>query len=158
MKRKLIIISLLSAVVTTMAETSLVIRPLTGNERGYALAQIGYVKVTPDSLFVYSHAHIMLSKEAFKNIHHIRYGEQNVITTIDETQTTMICRVYPNPTQDMLIIDNAGCEKAYIFDFNGSLLQTVHIDGEHTSINVTKLPQGNYLLLLNDQIFKFIKL
>jgi hypothetical protein len=58
---------------------------------------------------------------------------------------------------DRLIIDNANCEKAYIFDLNGRLLQTTPIDGERTSINVNSLPQGDYLLLLNNQTIKFIK-
>ena len=157
MKRKLLIIPLLFVAIVMMAETSLIIQPLTGQEQANALAQIGYVKVTPDSLFVYSHSDFLWSKIAIKDVRHIRYGEPNEATSIDDVQATTTCRVYPNPTQDMLIIDNAICEKAYIFDLNGRLLQTTTIDGEHTSINVTSLPQGDYLLLLNNQTIKFIK-
>lgn len=157
MKRKLFIIPLLLVAIATMAETSLVIQPLTGDEQANALAQIGYVKVTPDSLFVFSHGDILLSKIAIKDVRYIRYGEPHESTGIDDVQSATTCRVYPNPTMDRLIIDNANCEKVYIFDLKGHLVQTTPIDGEHTSINVTSLPQGDYLLLLNNQTVKFIK-
>ncbi len=157
MKRKLIIPCLLFVAIAAIAETSLIVKPLSGKEQGNALAQIGYVKVTQDSLFVFSHSDFLLSKNAIKDVRHIRYGEKNVATSMDDVQASTTCHIYPNPTQDMLIIDNANCEKAYIFDLNGRLLQTTTIDGEHTSINVTSLPQGDYLLLLNNQTIKFIK-
>ncbi len=157
MKRKLIIIPLLFVAIATMAETSLIVKPLIGEERSAALSTIGYVKVTKDSLFVFSHSDFLLSKSAIKDVRYIRYGEPNDVTSLDNVQTTSTCLVYPNPTQDMLIIDNANCDKAYIFDLNGRLLKTTSLNGEHTSINVTSLPQGDYLLLLNNQTIKFIK-
>ena len=148
---------MLLVAITATAEISLIIKPLTGNEQTNALTQIGYVKVTPDSLSVFSHGGFMLSKTAIKDVRHIRYGEPSTATSVDDVQAATTCRVYPNPTQDMLIIDNANCEKAYIFDLKGQLLQTTPIDSEHTLINVTSLPQGDYLLLLNNQTVKFIK-
>lgn len=157
MKRKLIFIPLLFVAIAMMAETSLIIQPLTGEEQANALAKIGYVKMTPDSLFVFNHSDFLLSKMAIKDVRHIRYGEPNDDTNIDNIQVTNTCRVYPNPTHDMLIIDNANSEKAYIFDLNGHLLQTTPLNGEHSIINVTSLPQGDYLLLLNNQTIKFLK-
>lgn len=156
-KSSILFLSLLMSIGICSAETSLIIQPLTGEEQANAFAQIGYVKVTQDSLFVFSHSDFMLSKIAIKDVSYIRYGEPNEATRIDDVQTATTCRVYPNPTQDMLIIDNANCDKAYIFDLNGRLLQTTPINGERTSINVTSLPQGDFLLLLNNQTIKFIK-
>ena len=148
---------MLFVTIATIAETSLIIQPLTSTEQANALAQIGYVKVTQDSLFVYSHSDLLLSKTAIKDIRHIRFGGSNGSTSIGNVQATTSCRVYPNPTQDMLIIDNANCEKVFIFDINGRLLQTIHIDGDHTSINVNSLPLGEYLLFLGNQTVKFLK-
>lgn len=156
-KRLFLLFSVLWTLSPIRAENSLIIQPLNGSEQANALAQIGYVKVTQDSLFVFSHSDYLLSKIAIKDVRHIRYGEPNETTSIDDVQTSTTCRVYPIPTQDMLIIDNANCDKAYIFDLKGRLLQTTSISGEHTSINVTSLPQGDYLLLLNNQNIKFIK-
>jgi len=156
MKQKLVLISLLFVAVATMAATSLIIKPLIGDEQAQALSTIGYVKVTADSLFIYSHSDLLLGKEAIKDIRHIRYGEPNEATSIDDVTITT-CRIYPNPAQDMLVIDNADSDKAFIFDLNGRLLQSVVISGDHATINVTSLPQGDYILLLNTQTFKFIK-
>ena len=93
MKRKTILISLLFVAIAAMAETALIIQPLAGNEQANALAQIGYVKVTPDSLFVFSHGDFLLSKAAIKDIRHIRYGEPNQPTNIDDVQSATTCRV-----------------------------------------------------------------
>lgn len=157
MKRKLIIIPMLFIAIAMVAETALIIKPLAGEEQANALEKIGYVKVTQDSLFVFNHSDFLLSKIAIKDVRHIRYGTQNDAMGIDGVQVTTTCRVYPNPTMDRLIIDNANCEQVYIFDLNGRLLRTTPINGERTSINVTSLPQGDYLLLLNNQTIKFIK-
>ena len=139
------------------AETALIIQPLNGEEQANALAQIGYVKVTPDSLFVFSHGDFLLSKAAIKDIRHIRYGEPDEQQGIEDVQSTTTCRVYPNPTQDRLVIENAEGEKVYIFDINGRLLQTANLQDGNATLNISPLPQGEYLLLLNTQTVKFIK-
>ena len=156
MKRRTLLILMSWIAIAMMAKTALIIKPLTGQEQTNALSTIGYVKVTQDSLFVFSHSDFLLSKIAIKDVRHIRYGEPNEQQGIDDVNIAT-CRVYPNPAMDRLIIENANCEKVYIFDLNGRLLQTAPIDGERTSINVTSLPQGDYLLLLNNQTIKFIK-
>lgn len=163
--KRLFIPILLTAIAfgQAMAETALIIQPQTGPEQAEALAQIGYVKLTQDSLFVYSHSDILLAKNAIKSIRHIRYGEKaDVITDLNSSQHST-CRVYPNPTQDILLIDNAEADNAYIFDLNGQLLMTAPINQGNTSVNVGNLPQGEYLLLLGSktatttQTYKFIK-
>lgn len=156
MTRKLLLIPLLFVAIAAIAETSLIVQPLSGNEQTQALSTIGYIKVTPDSLFVYSHSDMLLGKNAIKDIRSIRYGETSIATSIDDVNNTT-CRIYPNPTQDMLIIDNSDADKVLIFDLNGRLLQTTSLYGEKATINVTTLPKGEYLLLLNTQTFKFIK-
>lgn len=157
MKQKLLLIPLLFVTIVANAETSLIVQPLTGNEQAKALSNIGYVKVTLDSLFIYSHSDILLGKNAIKDIRHIRYGEKSGITTSIDNVNVTTCRIYPNPTQDMLIIDGANADNALIFDLNGHLLQSVALYGETATINVTALPKGEYVLLLKTQTFKFIK-
>jgi len=156
MKRKLLFIPLLFFTIAAIAETALIVQPLTGQEQSNALSQIGYIQMTQDSLFVFSHSDALLSKMAIKDVNYIRYGEPEDATSMEAVQATT-CRVYPNPTQDMLIIDNVNCEKAYIFDLEGRLLQTTPLLGGQSTINVKSLPQGDYLLLLNNQTIKFIK-
>ncbi len=155
--KKNILFTLLYCSTIAMAENSLIIQPLTGDEQANTLAQIGYVKVTPDSLLVFSHGDFLLSKAAIKDIRHIRYGEPNESTGIEDVQSVATCRVYPNPTQDRLVIENAEGEKVYVFDINGRLLQTANLQDGNATLNVSPLPQGEYLLLLNTQTIKFIK-
>ena len=157
MKRKTFLISLLFVAIAAMAETALIIQPLTGDEQTNALTKIGYVKVTQDSLFVFNYSDFLLSKIAIKDVRHIRYGEPNEQQGIEDVQSATTCRVYPNPTQDRLVIENAEGEKVYIFDINGRLLQTANLQDGNATLNVSPLPQGEYLLLLNTQPLKFIK-
>ena len=156
MRQKFLIIPLLLVAIAAIAETSLIVQPLSGDEQAQALSTIGYVKVTSDSLFIYSHSDMLLGKNAINAVRTIRYGELSTATSIDNVNVST-CHIYPNPTQDMLIIDNSDADKALIFDLNGRLLQTVSLFGEKATINVTSLPRGEYLLLLNTQTFKFIK-
>lgn len=157
MKRKTFLISLLFVAIAAMAETSLIVKPLTGEEQSTALSTIGYIKMTSDSLYVYSHSDLLLSKTAIKDINYLHFGKSGIATSFENVQVTTTCRVYPNPTQDMLIIENANCDKAYIFDISGRLLQTTSIEGDRTSINVNFLPLGEYLLFLGNQTVKFLK-
>ena len=159
MKSKLfsLLLAVVAGIGTIGAETALIIQPLNGDEQANALAQIGYVKVTPDSLFVFSHGDFLLSKAAIKDIRHIRYGEPDEQQGIEDVQSATTCRVYPNPTQDRVVIENAEGEKVYIFDINGRLLQTANLQDGNATLNVSPLPQGEYLLLLNTQTVKFIK-
>ena len=157
MTQKLLLIPLLFVAVAAMAETSLIVQPLSGDEQAQALSTIGYVKVTPDSLFIYSYSDMLLGKNAINDIRSIRYGETSGITTSIDNVNVSTCRIYPNPTQDILVIDGLNADKALIFDLNGRLLQSVAISGGHATINVTALPKGEYILLLDTQTFKFIK-
>lgn len=157
MKRKTFLISLLFVAIAAMAETSLIVKPLTGEEQSTALSTIGYMKMTPESLYVYSHSDLLLSKTAIKDINYLHFGSSEVAMSFENVHAATSCRVYPNPTQDMLIIENANSDKAYIFDISGRLLQTKSIEGDRTSINVTSLPLGEYLLFLGNQTVKFLK-
>ena len=75
MKRKIVLILLFFVAIAAMAEMSLIIQPLSGDEQANALGGIGYEKVTQDSIFVYSHADVLLGKNSIKEIRYIRYGE-----------------------------------------------------------------------------------
>ena len=151
-------ILLLLANIAAMADHSLIINPIVGEEYNEMLSNIGYIKMTTDTLAVYSHTGVILSKNAIKDIQHIRYNKDLTYqSSIETSPNATLCRIYPNPTQDMLIIEHAGCEKAHIFDLSGRLLQTITITGEQTTVDVSYLPHGEYLILLNSQMAKFIK-
>ena len=62
-------------------------------------------------------------------------------------------RIYPNPVQNILYIESATVPEYQIFDVDGRCL----LKGENSSIDVSILKTGTYLLLINNQTFKFIK-
>lgn len=62
-------------------------------------------------------------------------------------------RIYPNPVQNILYIESTTMPEYKIFDIDGRCL----LQGENSSIDVSILKTGTYLLLLNNQTFKFIK-
>jgi hypothetical protein len=70
-------------------------------------------------------------------------------------------KLYPNPvTNGQLIIDNgqwkAG-ETVEIYGISGALVATYKATGEKTSVNVSQLPNGTYLLRVGGYTAKFVK-
>jgi len=69
--------------------------------------------------------------------------------------------VYPNPVANgQLIVDNgqwtAG-EAIEIYNLNGTLMATYKTIGEKTSLNISQLPNGTYLLRVSGYTAKFVK-
>lgn len=70
------------------------------------------------------------------------------------------CFVYPNPATDFLNVAGWNSEKTIsiaIYSINGQLMDSQE-NWNGGPISVTHLPQGLYLLKLNNQTFKFRKL
>ncbi|MDL2242612.1 M20/M25/M40 family metallo-hydrolase [Bacteroidales bacterium OttesenSCG-928-K03] len=67
--------------------------------------------------------------------------------------------IYPNPANDKIYIKGEYIYKQFlIFDINGKLVSTISVDSEITEIDVSKFPQGLYLVNVdNELIGKFVK-
>jgi len=66
--------------------------------------------------------------------------------------------VFPNPVKEYITLK--GAKKGAIinlYDFSGKLLQTLPAEENSTTINVSSLSQGTYLLSVEEQTIKFIK-
>jgi myo-inositol-hexaphosphate 3-phosphohydrolase len=61
--------------------------------------------------------------------------------------------VYPNPTQDILMIQGIEEQALRVFDLQGRLLKTEN----GTQMNVSNLAEGTYLLQVGTQVVRFIK-
>ena len=57
--------------------------------------------------------------------------------------------MYPNPVRNELFVTGLNGE-AILFNANGLLMMRTPLDG-HTSLSVTHLPGGVYLLVLQDE-------
>lgn len=67
-------------------------------------------------------------------------------------QIVLNAKVYPNPTENLAQLELNGFEipdnglKAYLYDGNGKLLQTLTITDDITSFQIGQYATGNYLL------------
>jgi hypothetical protein len=69
---------------------------------------------------------------------------------VDESGIT----IYPNPTSDILIIENLnGQNSIHLFDMSGSLIQEFSAIGKSLiSLNLVELEAGNYLIHIDDSM------
>ena len=92
--------------------------------------------------------------------------EISTITGIKETNITLQCVVYPNPTNDYikLKIVNYKTGKLFyqLYDINGKLLENKKAEDNETNISMGNLVSGTYLLKVTDnqkevKTFRIIK-
>ena len=91
----------------------------------------------------------VLATEPLANIKKITFS---VSTATENVQTNAIL-VYPNPTQDMLMIQGIESQTLRVYDMQGRLLKAEN----GTQINVSNLAEGTYLLQIGTQVVRFIK-
>ncbi len=137
------------------AKDHLIITNFDKTERANALSSLGKLVFSTDSLFLISNQGVTLANEAIKNVRKISFGPGSATNT--ETISSNSLYVYPNPTQDVIIVNGAkDGETVRIFDMKGGMLKQAKISGE-TKIDVASLATGNYVLQIGTQILKFIK-
>lgn len=87
---------------------------------------------------------------------------KSTVTGVDQSSLsgTRIMMIYPNPVKDVINLVNAPDTEftASIYRMNGVLVLSTQVISTRKSINVSYLSGGLYLLKVNDQTFKFIKL
>ena len=161
MKRFLFLLGMLVLVISAQAVPSLVVKPLSGKECITALGNIGKVVYSGDSLYVYDAAKNVLFSDLLANVQHIRFSDEQPSTSnqVEDTQTNngLQVKVYPNPTQDILMVENAQGDVLRLYSMDGRLLVTQAIENGSAQVNVAELPTGNYLLLSGNQSFQVIK-
>ena len=91
----------------------------------------------------------VLATEPLANIKKITFS---VPTATENVQTNAIL-VYPNPTQDVLMIQGIEAQTLRVYDMQGRLLKTEN----GTQVNVSNLAEGTYLLQIGTQVVRFIK-
>ena len=136
----------------------LTIVPLTGTARQNALASVGRVVYHGDSLYVFDHAGYSVYQEALAKIRRVDYSTDQLPTDIaqtENTQTTVVA--YPNPTQGQLTVQHAEGDLVRVYALQGELLLTVPLYEGAATLDVSHLPAGTYLLLVQNGVFQFIK-
>ena len=161
MKRVLFLFGFLCLVMIAKAEPSLVVKPLSGKECITALGSIGKVVYSGDSLYVYDAAQNVVFSDLLANVQHIRFSDEqpSTSTQVENTQTNngLQVKVYPNPTQDILMVENAQSDVLRLYAMDGRLVVTQAVESGSAQVDMAELPTGNYLLLSGNQSFQVIK-
>ena len=143
----------------SICATTLVVKPVVGNEKVQLLQNIGKVVYRNDSLCIYDATQTIIYGESLAKVQHIRYSdvENNPPTNIDNIDQPTQMQVFPNPTQDVIHVNNAAANVLRIYSMNGALMEVHTIDADQTTIHVSHYPSGNYILMCGKETFQLIK-
>lgn len=143
------------------AAVSLVVKPLSGEECMTALGLIGKITFAGDSMYVYDNDGEAVYGELVKNIQHIRFadGETSSPTDVENTQEWggVSLKVYPNPTLDVLHVENASGEMVRLYNSNGQLVHQLRVRDGKVEMNMSGCATGNYILLCGNEAFQVLK-
>lgn len=142
--------------------TNLVVKPLSGADFRCDLATIGKVVYHGDSLYLHDSFGTVLYREQLAKVQQLTYSEGGDPTTgmTDAQSATTTLRVYPNPTAETLVVEGLLAEDGQVrlYDQQGQLVKTGAADAARTTLDVSDLPAGTYLLLCEGGVFKVIVL
>ena len=161
MKRLLLILGIFAMVGSAKAVPSLVVKPLSGQECITALSSVGKLVYSGDSLYVYDKAQTLVFSDLLANVQHVRFSDEqpSTPTNVENTQgeSTLQVKVYPNPTQEVLHVENAQGDVLRLYAMDGRLVGTQAVENGSAQMDMAELPTGNYLLLSGNQSFQIIK-
>ena len=132
--------------------TNLVIEHRSGAEVLQDIAAIGKLVFVEDSIRLLDKSGNVLAIEALSNIKKITLLTSDTSEDVNDTIVNTIV-VYPNPTQELLIIQGIESQTLRIYDLQGRLLKTEW----GNQISVGNLSDGTYLLQIGTQVVRFIK-
>ena len=161
MKRLLLILGIFAMMGSAKAVPSLVVKPLRGAECITALGVVGKLVYSGDSLYVYDKAQTLVFSDLLANVQHVRFSDEqpSTPTSVENTQgeSTLQVKVYPNPTQEVLHVENAQSEVLRLYAMDGRLVVTQAVENGAAQVDMAELPAGNYLLLCGKESFQVIK-
>ena len=155
MKQKLFFSLLALLIGAQVAATNLVLLKTDGTQQLLDIATIGKWVYVGDDLQLLSHDGIVLAQEPALNIRKITFAESSgtdTPTSMENIQSTSVV-IYPNPSQDMLIVSGIEAQTLRVFDMQGRLLKAEN----GTQVHVSDLAEGTYLLQVGTQVVRFIK-
>ena len=151
MKHTFILICVILCSLQTMA-TNLVLERRSDAEVLQDIAIIGQWVFVENTIQLLDKSGDTLATEPIANIKKIQFATNGTNADVNDTVVHTII-VYPNPTQDILMIQGAESQMLRVYNLQGSLLLT---QWGH-QIAVSHLPVGTYLLQIGTQVVRFIK-
>ena len=151
MKHIFILICVILCSLQTMA-TNLVLEQRSGAEVLQDIAIIGQWVFVGNTIQLLDKDGNILATEPIANVKKIQFATNGTNTDVNDTVVNAIV-VYPNPTQDVLMIQGIESQTLRVYNLQGSLLLTEW----GNQILVSNLPDGTYLLQIGTQVVRFIK-
>lgn len=131
---------------------NLVVEHRSGAELLQDIALIGKWVYVGDDLQLLDKAGNVLATEPLANIKKITFAISGAQTAVEDVPSSNIV-VYPNPTQDVLMIQGIEAQALRVYDLQGRML----LQAEGTQVGVGQLTEGTYLLQIGTQVVRFIK-
>ena len=160
MKKWLFLCLLAVAGSLPVVSTNLVVKLLSGADFRRELATIGKIVYRGDSLYLYDSFGTLLYKEQLAKVQRVVYSEGGEPTTgmAEASDADGHVRVFPNPTAETLVVEGLLAEDGQVRLYNqqGQLVKTGTADAVRTTLDVSDLPAGTYLLLCKGGAFKVI--
>lgn len=135
-----------------MMALNLVVEHRSGADLLKDIALIGKWLYEGDNLQLLDKEGNVLATEALANIRRITFSTSGPVTDVENVDSQSIL-VYPNPTQDALMVQGIETQALRVYDLQGRLL----VQEEGTQVNVNHLAEGTYLLQIGTQVVRFIK-
>ncbi|MGM9825370.1 MAG: T9SS type A sorting domain-containing protein [Paludibacteraceae bacterium] len=152
MKKWLFLCLATLAISVQATATNLVLSRSSGTQLLQDIAAIGKVVFVGDDLQLLAHDGTVLAQEPIAEVQQITFAEGSESTSVEGTTTSGIT-IYPNPTQDRLVVQGAEGQTLRVYDLQGRLLKQT----ESTEVQVEDLADGTYLLQIGTQVVRFIK-
>ncbi len=128
----------------------LVIEHRSGEDLSQDIAIIGKWVFVEDELQLLDKSGAVLATESLAEIKKITFFAS---TTDTENVQSNAILVYPNPTQEVLMIQGVESQTLRVYDLQGRLL----IATNGAQVDVEHLADGTYLLQVGTQVIRFIK-
>lgn len=146
------IVILLCALLCSLQASALhlVIEHRSGEDLSQDIAIIGKWVFVEEELQLLDKSGVVLATESLSEIKKITFSAS---TTDTENVQSNAILVYPNPTQDVLMIQGVESQTLRVYDLQGRLL----IATNGAQVDVEHLADGTYLLQVGTQVIRFIK-
>lgn len=149
--KKLSSISVLLLCAIHLMATQLIVTPYAGNEMQQDISLIGKWVFVGDELQLLDKSGNVLASELVTSIRKITFTAQ-IHDAVENVLPNQLL-VYPNPTQDVLLVSGIEPQPLRVYDVQGKL---VHQE-QGTEVHVSHLSNGVYILQIGTQVVRFIK-
>ena len=107
--------------------------------------------------------YLILYSDTLRSMMCVKFNlDFSTVNNQEYTFTQNLLELYPNPANDIINISaksNIQIGIIKLFDVNGELIQEINnINTNTLDIDISRLPEGFYYIISNNEIYKFIKI